>query len=114
MDTENFTTETALEAAVALDKILARRMHRKKVLGQEVMVPGQLGQALHLPLILRRLNSKQLRQREQGLEDFSALWHTLSATTRHKVLDALDWYDPKRLDWDDKRSNRRPLLDSGD
>lgn len=114
MDSEHFTTETALEAAVALDKILARRMHRKKVLGQEVLVPGQLGQALHLPLILRRLNSKQLRQREQGLEDFSALWHTLSATTRGKVLDALDWYDPKRLDWDDKRSNRRPMLDSGD
>lgn len=114
MDTENFTVETAVEAATALDKILAGRMHRKKVLGQEVLVPGQLGQALHLPLILRRLNSKQLRQREQGFEDFSALWHTLSAATRHKVLAAIDWYDPKRLDWDDKRSNRRPVLDAGD
>lgn len=114
MDTANFTTETALEAATALDKILARRMHRKKVLGQEVLVPGQLGEALHLPLIIRRLKSKQLRQREQGLEDFSALWHTLSAATRRNVFNALDWYDPKRLDWEDKRSNRRPLLDAGD
>ncbi len=114
MDIEHFTSQTALEAAVALDKILARRVHRKKVLGQEVLVPGQLGQALHLPLILRRLNSKQLRQREQGLEDFSALWQTLSATTRRNVREALGWYDPKRLDWDDKRSNRRPVVDTGE
>lgn len=108
LQNELFDTETALVAARALDRILASRMHRRKVLGQEVLVPGQLGQALHLPLLLRRLQSKQQRQREQGLEDFLALWDTLSEPTRRKVLEAMGWYDPKELDWEDKRSNRRP------
>ncbi len=108
MDNRLFDTETALEAARALERILASRMHRRKVLGQEVLVPGQLGQALRLPLLVRRLQSKQQRQREKGLEDFLTLWETLSAPTRRKVLNAMGWYDPKDLDWEDKRSNRRP------
>lgn len=77
-------------------------------MGHEVLVPGQLGEALHLPRIIQRLQSKQLRQREQGLDDFQSLWPTLSDNTRFKVLDNLGWYDPSDLDWDDKRSNRRP------
>lgn len=101
-------TETALEAVLALERVLASRTHRKKIMGQEVLVPGQLGQALHLPLLSRRLQSKQKRQREQGLEDFLVLWDTLSNPTRRRVMDALGWYDPNSLDWEDKRSNRRP------
>ncbi|WP_404368549.1 hypothetical protein [Marinobacter sp.] len=108
MNTDTFDTDTALEAARALDRILASRMHRRKVMGQEVLVPGQLGQALRLPLLLRRLQSRQLRQREKGLEDFNALWETLSGPTRRRVLDALGRYDPQALSWEDKRSNRRP------
>ena len=46
-----------------------------------------------------------------GLEDFQELWPTLSPQTRERVLEAIGWYDPKELDWDDKRSNRRPLVD---
>lgn len=112
MDSEEFDVETALEAATALHRVLAARTHRRKVMGQEVLVPGQLGEALHLPRIIRRLQGKQLRQREQGLEEFLELWPTLSPATRDKVLDRIGWYDPKSLDWEDKRSNRRPIGDA--
>ncbi|MDI9246238.1 hypothetical protein [Marinobacter sp. CHS3-4] len=111
MDNEEFTVETALEAASALHRVLAARTHRRKVMGQDVLVPGQLGEALHLPQIIRRLQGKQARQRDQGLEDFQDLWPTLSPATRDKVLNDIGWYDPKSLDWDDKRSNRRPVID---
>lgn len=111
MELETFTIETALDAATELRKVLAARTHRRKVMGQEVMVPGQLGEALQLPRIINRLQSKQMKQRELGLEDFQELWPTLSPQTRERVLGAIGWYDPKELDWDDKRSNRRPLVD---
>ncbi len=114
MDTADFSIETALEAALALSKVLSARRHRRKVMGQEVLVPGQLGEALHLPRITRRLQSKQQRLREQGLEEFQCLWPTLSDPTRDKVLVSLGWYDPKDLDWDDKRSNRRPIAGASD
>lgn len=110
MDSETFTVETALEAAIALHKVLAARTHRRKVMGQDVMVPGQLGEALQLPQIIRRLQGKQARQRDRGLEDFQDLWPTLSPSTRDKVLDQIGWYEPTSLDWEDKRSNRRPTL----
>ena len=111
LELETFTIETALDAATELRKVLAARTHRRKVVGQEVMVPGQLGEALQLPRIINRLQSKQMKQRELGLEDFQELWPTLSPQTRERVLGAIGWYDPKELDWDDKRSNRRPLVD---
>ncbi|WP_417502556.1 hypothetical protein [Marinobacter sp.] len=111
MEPETFNTETALEAAAELRRVLAARTHRKKVLGQEVLVPGQLGEALQLPRIINRLQSKQQRMRDQGLDDFQELWPTLSAATREKVLNAIGWYDPKDLSWEDKRSNRRPIVD---
>lgn len=112
MGNEEFDVETALDAAVALNRVLAARTHRRKVMGQEVVVPGQLGEALHLPHIIRRLQGKQLRQRERGLDEFQELWPTLSSVTREKVLGAIGWYDPKSLSWEDKRSNRRPIVDS--
>ncbi|MCK0165563.1 hypothetical protein [Marinobacter sp. S6332] len=114
MELETFNTETALEAAAELRRVLAARTHRKKVLGQEVLVPGQLGEALQLPRIISRLQSKQQRMRDQGLDDFQELWPTLSAATREKVLNAIGWYDPKDLSWEDKRSNRRPIVDPND
>lgn len=112
MDNEEFTVETALEAATALHRVLAARTHRRKVMGQDVLVPGQLGEALHLPQIIHRLQAKQARQRDRGLEDFQELWPTLSLSTRNKVLRRIGWYDPKSLDWEDKRSNRRPSADT--
>lgn len=108
MANEAFTLETALEAAIALHHVLAARTHRRKVMGQEVLIPGQLGKALQLPQIIRRLQARQVRQRERGLEDFQDLWQTLSPVTRDKVLTNIGWYDPRSLDWEDKRSNRRP------
>ena len=112
MANEAFTVETALEAATALHHVLAARTHRRKVMGQEVLIPGQLGEALHLPQIIRRLQARQIRQRERGLEDFQDLWPTLSPVTRNRVLNNIGWYDPKSLDWEDKRSNRRPDADN--
>ena len=103
LELETFTVETALDAATELRKVLAARTHRRKVMGQEVVVPGQLGEALQLPRIINRLQSKQQKQRDLGLEDFQELWPTLSPQTRERVLE--------ELDWDDKRSNRRPLVD---
>ncbi|QSP96502.1 hypothetical protein LPB19_07370 [Marinobacter salinisoli] len=114
MDLEQFNEETALEAAVELRRVLAARTHRRKVMGHEVVVPGQLGEALHLPRTINRLQSKQQKQRDLGLDDFHELWPTLSPATREKVLGAIGWYDPKELDWEDKRSNRRPVVDPGD
>lgn len=107
---DEFTIDTALEAATALTRVLAARTHRRKVMGQEVIVPGQLGEALHLPRIINHLNSKQQRLRDRGLDDFEELWPTLSRSTRQQVMDRLGWYDPKDLDWEDKRSNRRPVV----
>src|SRR5690554_2083738 len=111
LDSDTFTVDTALEAATELQKVLASRMHRRKVMGQEVLVPGQLGDALQLPRTINRLQSKQQKQREKGLEDFQELWPTLSRFTQHRVLDKLGWYNPKELDWEDKRTNRRPVVD---
>lgn len=111
---ENFTVETAQQAAAELQNVLASRTHRRKVMGQEIEVPGQLGEALQLPRIIRRLGSKQQRQRDQGLEAFQALWPTLSGHTREQVLQSIGWYNPKELDWEDKRSNRRPVVGPDD
>lgn len=109
IDDDEFDEETALAAALALQEVLAKRTHRRKYLGQVYVVPGKLGEALKLPSIISRLQSKVVRRRAQGREEFCMLWDTLSVPTREAVLQAIDWYDPKSLNWDDKRSNRRPL-----
>lgn len=108
MPNEHFSEQSALEAARALSRVLESRTHRKKILGQEVIVPGQLGAALHLPQLIDRLQARQQRQRARALEDFLTLWETLSPTTRNRVYERLGRYNPRELDWEDKRSNRRP------
>lgn len=108
MSDDGFNEETALQAAEALTRVLARRTHRRKVMGQEVLVPGQLGEALRLPQLLGRLRSRQRQQRQRAVDDFEVLWETLSHPTRQQVFEQLGWYDPRDLSWDDKRSNRRP------
>lgn len=95
-----------------LQTVLAARTHRKKILGQIQVIPGQLGGAIGLPGIVSKLQSKQYQRRDMGLGDFNALWVTLSNETRSRVLEGIGWYDPEALDWDDKRSNIRPRLDS--
>lgn len=109
MEETEFDIETAFSAVTALQQVLARRTHRRKYLGQEVIIPGQLGSALRLPMIAEQLKSKTAPRRERGLEAFQCLWPTLSADTQHQVLNMIGWYEPESLNWDDKRSNRRPL-----
>lgn len=106
------SVDVALDAALMLQTVLAARTHRKKILGQIQVIPGQLGGAIGLPAIVTKLQSKQYQRRNLGLSDFNALWITLSEETRTRVLEGIGWYDPEELDWDDKRSNFRPKLDS--
>lgn len=104
---DEFNVQTASLAATALKTILARRTHIKVIFGEEHRVPGTLGKAVNLPGITRRLENRSSKQREQGLDEFRALWDTLSARTCRAVLEAIGWYDPHDLEWDDKRSNRQ-------
>lgn len=110
MDSEDFNAETALEAVIELERVLQRRTHRVKYLGQEYLAPGTLGEALKLPKITAQLHAPGLVRKEAGLEAFQAVWDTLSEPTRHAVLKEIGWYDPRNLDWDDYRSNRRGLF----
>lgn len=96
-------------AAETLQQVLSRRTHRKTVLGAERIVPGQLGQALGLPELCRQLNSRRPANRKWAVERFQSIWVSLSESSRRKVRTALGWYDPRELDWDDPRSNRRPV-----
>ena len=109
MNHEDFDEETALMAAQALQSVLARRTHRKKVLGEERIVPGQLGEALGLPTLCKQLNSRRHGTRQDAVERFEAIWSSLSENSRRKVREALGWYDPRELDWEDPRSNRSPV-----
>lgn len=108
MHSSHFTVERAQDAAAALQNILRKRTHEKKVLGQTMTFPGRLGDALRLPQISTALNSKMSHRREIGLEQFRNLWPTLSESTRQSVLDRMGWYEAGTLDWEDKRSNRHP------
>ncbi len=109
MERDEFDIDTALEAAQALQNVLAQRTHRKTIMGQECIVPGQLGQALRLPDIIRDLRGRTRPTRERGLQRFEEVWDSLSERSRKKVRDELGWYDPRELDWEDQRSNRRPV-----
>jgi len=106
-----FSEESALSAAEALQHVLASRTHKRKILGEERIVPGQLGEALGLPAIIHRLQSRSGPVRSEATERFEAIWDTLSERSRQRVREALGWYDPRELDWEDPRSNRRPVED---
>ena len=107
---EEFDLKSASLAAEVLAKTLARRTHVKVIFGEERRVSGTLGLALNLPAIRKRLLSRSIKQRQRGLDEFKALWDTLSSGTCNSVLEAIGWYDPAKLEWDDQRSNRRPDL----
>ena len=106
----DFDIKTASVAAEALREILANRLRKKVILGEERLVAGTLGEVIKLPVIIGRLEHRSAKQRALGLEEFQVLWDTLSAATRRSVGDVIGWYEPKELDWEDKRSNRRPDL----
>ena len=106
---DEFDEELAKDAAFVLKDVLEQRQHRKKYLGHIVVVPGKLGDALNLPQIIRHLTSRSAKSRSKGLDQFNELWATLSVATKEKVIREIGWYDPSELDWEDKRSNRRPV-----
>ncbi|MDX1589395.1 MAG: hypothetical protein R3296_10700 [Oleiphilaceae bacterium] len=110
MDPSDFNQDSARHAARVLARVLSRRQHRKTILGQTVMVPGQLGEALRLPGIIHALESRSGPRREAAVERFQAIWESLSEPTREQVREELGWYDPREMDWEDPRSNRRPDL----
>ena len=110
MDSEEFNLESARLAADALHDVFAARTHRKKYLGKVIVVPGKLGEAVKLPAITSKLNSRVAKRQELGLEEFKFLWDTLSVVTQQSVLEAIGWYEPTDLEWEDKRSNRKPKL----
>ncbi len=110
LESDDFNASNVLEAAVALQRVLAERTHPKKNLqGEIIQVPSTLAKDLKLPHIIKRLTSKVWGQRQKGLEEFQELWETLANGTRKRVEDQIGWYDPNDLDWDDPRSNRKPL-----
>lgn len=109
MTDTRFSEESALSAAQALQHVLASRTHRRKVLGEDRIVPGQLGEALGLPDLIHRLQSRSGPVRHGARERFEAIWSTLSEQSRQRVREELDWYDPRELDWEDPRSNRQPI-----
>ena len=109
MTDNRFTEESALNAAETLQRVLASRTHKRKVLGEERIVPGQLGEALGLPDIIHRLQSRNGPVRNEAAERFEAIWDTLSERSRKRVREELGWYDPRELDWEDPRSNRLPV-----
>lgn len=110
MNAEDFNITTALAAAIALKTVLSRRTHRKKYLGEEVLLPSTLGEAVNLPKITAALQGRGINQRQKGLEDFQSLWPTMSEDTRNRVLSMIGWYEVEDLEWDDRRSNKRPKI----
>ncbi len=112
MNSDDFNIETALLGVKALKEALESRVHkRKNYFGEEIHVPGTLGDAVQLPKITRLLNSRTQESREKGLVAFQELWQTLSPSTREAVEESIGWYEPSQLEWEDKRSNRRPNIE---
>ena len=110
IDTDAFDVALALKVANALKVILENRTRVKVILGEERVVPGTLGDVVRLPSILTRLEGRSRLARDDALLEFQTLWSTLSEKTTAEVLDAIGWYDPNDLDWEDPRSNRHPDL----
>ena len=110
IDTDAFDVALALKVANALKVILENRTRVKVILGEERVVPGTLGEVIRLPTIMTRLESRSRLARDDALLEFQMLWSTLSEKTTAEVLDAIGWYDPNDLDWEDPRSNRHPNL----
>ena len=111
LNSDDFDVDKAILTIKALKGTFERRTHKKRnYLGEEVWVAGTLGNAVQLPKITALLVSRSATSRAKGLEAFQTLWSTLSPSTKEKVLDAIGWYEPGVLDWQDKRSNRRPKI----
>lgn len=109
LDIDALDIEALRELLVAVIAVLDSRMHKRKHLGEEILVKGSLSQALHLPDLQKRLNAVNEEKQNRAREDLASVWQSLSTATRQAVIEQLGWYDPHELDWDDPRSNRRPV-----
>ena len=97
--------------AQVLEDVLSERTHKRVHLGEEIVVKGSLAKALKLPKLLKDLSSNKANIQEAAKDQFITLWTTLSQSTKDAVIRRVDWYDPQELDWDDPRSNRKPITE---
>ena len=109
MDIHSLNIETARVLLNALEYVLDSRTHKRDHLGEEIIVKGSLSKALKVPELKRTLSRSNETTQKQGIDQLSTLWLTLSDTTQQAALDKAELYDPKKLNWDDLRSNRRPV-----
>lgn len=104
----DFSLEAQIELLDGIEQVLDNRMHKRKVMGEDVLVKGSLSKALRIPEIRRKLASRNSTRQHKGTLALAELWATLSPVTQQSVLALISWYDPSTLEWDDPRSNRRP------
>ena len=109
MDIYSLNIETARTLVNALEDVLDSRTHKRDHLGEEIIVKGSLSKALKIPELKRTLSRSNDALQKQGLEQLSTLWTTLSDSTKQATLDKSGLYEPNELNWDDSRSNRRPV-----
>ncbi len=101
----------ALDIATAIEAVLNARTHKhSNVLGEDVLVQGTLSKALKLPQLITSLSNRAGVKQQSAQERLADIWITLSESTRIKSLERCEIYDPGVLDWEDPRSNRRPLI----
>ena len=110
IDFEQLNDEQLLELCTQLQSVLDARLHKRQHLGEEVLVKGSLSKALKLPELIKKLSSKRPVSRQQARDAFDVLWFSLSEDTKNKTLLAFGAYDPKALDWEDPRSNKKPII----
>ncbi len=110
IDIRAFNVDAVRQLAQALQQVLDSRTHKRVYLGDEITVKGSLSKALKLPDIIRALDSPQHERQNKAQDALAELWATLSPNTQQHTLEKLNWYEPKDLNWEDPRSNRRPAL----
>ena len=108
MDFYALDIETVRQIAAALEQTLDERTHKRDYLGEAIIVKGSLSKALKLPEIKRTLARQSHDLQQQGIDQLTTLWLTLSEPTRKNTLNRAGLYEPEELSWDDPRSNRRP------
>ncbi len=109
MDIESLNIENARTLVSAIEDTLDSRTHKRDHLGEEIIVKGSLSKALKIPELKRTLSRTNIETQQKGIDQLSTLWATLSEATRQSALDKAGLYDPTELNWDDLRSNRRPV-----
>ncbi len=114
MDIEKLNRSQLAACLTALIHVLNQRKHVRVIMGKEVLVEGSLSKALKLPELLKQINSVHRAKQDKAILQFIEIWPTLSETTRELSINALGWYEPNDLEWDDPRSNKKTRLSGED